>query len=111
MFQHCAQKRPGTSDGLVLRTIVDPETYQRWPETFTEDMEKGYKRYKDAGKSCGKMMRVYRQVVKSYGGIQQMTWSQHSDMLELVKGSKDEQRGRVNSGPLVFAYNLSVFSK
>lgn len=110
-FKHCATGRPGTVHFPLSRAIVGPETYQKRPKKFTAAMKIDYQLYKDVAESSSMMGADYNQIIKSYGGLQNMTETQHRDMLELCKGTFDEHARRLQPSPMALEYKRSVCSR
>lgn len=86
-FYRCAAGRPATAHFPLSLTTVDPNAYQRWPKKFTSAMKIDYQSYKDAVDRSSMMGAHHNRMLKSYGGLQRMTETQHRDMLDLCKGT------------------------
>lgn len=104
-FQQCAGGRRGTVHLPVSVAKVCKDTYQKWPQQFTEEMVIEFNLYKTATASSASMGQLYNQSVASYGGLQKLTVTQHMEMLGLCRGTMDEHLTRVQPSPMVLEYH------
>jgi len=107
-FHRYAASRPATAHFPLSLPTIDATTYQRWPKEFTATMKIDYQSYKDVANSSAMMGAHYNRMVKIYGGLQRMTETQHRDMLELCKGTFDDESGKIRPSAMVLEYYRSV---
>jgi hypothetical protein len=105
-FHHCAVERPATAHFPLSHAVVDPASYQKWPENFSEEMKREYQLYKDVAERREMIVDGYGKTLQGFKGLDLMTELEHEKMRELCEGTIDLQGKVVRPSAMAYQHYL-----